>query len=124
MTTITNTDIENPEYQAKLESHLKSDDFFSVENHKEAIFLMTIVSETAKNEYSFSGDLTIKGITHSITFPGSINKNDDGTYTAGAKAGIDRTLWDVRYGSGKFFEDLGDKMIFDNIDLTLDLTTK
>lgn len=123
MTTIKNTDIESPEYQAKLESHLKSDDFFSVETHKEAIFLMTNVSETGKNEYSFAGDLTIKGITHSISFPGTVNKNDDGTYSAEAKADIDRTLWDIRYGSGKFFEDLGDKMIFDIIELTLDLST-
>lgn len=123
MTTISNSDIESPEYKNKLEKHLRSDDFFSVEQHGEAFFLLTEVVYTSVNEFTFKGDLTIKGFTHPVSFPGAIIKNKDGTYLANAYCEIDRTLWDIRYGSGKFFENLGDKMIFDNFEISLELYT-
>lgn len=123
MNTLKNTDIENPKKKGYLEDHLKSEDFFSVEKYQEAIFLLTSASISGENEYTFKGDLTIKSITHPISFPAVVNKNVDGTFSANANIEIDRTLWDIRYRSGKFFQDLGDKLILDLIELRLELST-
>ena len=69
MTSITNTDIENEEYNKKLVGHLKSDDFFGVENHPKASFVIKTAEHKKAGKYHVTGDLTIKGITKSIEFP-------------------------------------------------------
>lgn len=115
MTSLVSTDLEG-EYKGKLEGHLKSDDFFSVANFPEAKLVFTGVSPNGKNSYEVTGDLTIKGITKSITFDLSVYGSKA---TAGLK--IDRAQYDVRYGSGSFFENLGDKTIYDEFDLVVDL---
>ncbi|MEL6590748.1 MAG: YceI family protein [Bacteroidota bacterium] len=69
------------------------------------------------------GNLTIKGISQEISFPAMVNITDN-ALTAKASFTIDRTMWNIRYGSGKFFDDLGDKVIYDDIELSLDLNAK
>lgn len=98
-----------------LTGHLKSDDFFSVEKFPGAEFAITKVDGS-----TVTGNLTIKGITHPLSFPAEI-KVAKGKMEAVAKGvSVDRTHYDIRYGSGKFFQGLGDKLIDDTF--TLDIT--
>ena len=115
MTSITVTDLEG-EYKGKLEGHLKSDDFFGVEKNPTSTLAFTNVKSTGKNSYSVTGDLTIKGITKSITFDLSVYGNK-----ATAALKIDRAKFDVKYGSTSFFDGLKDKAIYDEFDLIADL---
>jgi len=115
MTSIVNTDLEG-EYKGKLEGHLKSDDFFGVEEFPTAKLVFNKVKNTGKNVYEVSGDLTIKDQTQPVTFNISINGN-----TATADLKIDRTKFGVKYRSTSFFEDLKDKAIYDEFDLTSNL---
>lgn len=115
MATITNTDLEG-EYKGKLEGHLKSDDFFGVEKNPTAILIFKKVKSTGKNSYKVTGDLTIKGITNTVTFDLSVYGNK-----ANASLKIDRTKYDVKYGSTSFFDNLKDKAIYDEFDLVADL---
>lgn len=115
MSSIIVTDLEG-EYKEKLEGHLKSDDFFGVENFPTASLVFTKVKSTGKNSYEVTGDITIKGKTDTITFDVSIYGNK-----ANASLKIDRTKFDVRYGSNSFFDGLKDKAIYDDFDLVADL---
>jgi len=115
MTTLTPTDVEG-ESKGKLEGHLRSDDFFGVETHPTSKLVFTKAESFNENSYTVTGDLTIKGITKPITFVVSVF---DKKATATLK--IDRSKYDVRYGSGSFFENLGDKTIYDEFDLVVDL---
>lgn len=115
MTTVENTDMEG-EYKAKLEGHLKSDDFFGVSTYPTAKLVFNKVKSTGKNSYEVTGDLTIKDKTNPVTFDISIYGNK-----ATANVKIDRTKFDVRYGSTSFFDDLQDKAIYDEFDLITDL---
>ena len=115
MTSLISTDLEG-EYKGKLEGHLKSDDFFGVESHPTSKLVFTNVTATGKNSYEVTGDLTIKGITKAVTFDVSIYGSK-----ATATMKVDRSEYDVRYGSGSFFDNLGDKTIYDEFDLVVDL---
>lgn len=115
MTTIANTDLEG-EYKGKLEGHLKSDDFFGVETHNTAALEFTSVKLASKNAYNVEGDLTIKGKTNPVSFTISIYGNK-----ATANLKVDRTKFDVKYGSASFFDNLKDKAIYDEFDLVADL---
>jgi hypothetical protein len=120
MKTITNSDIESEKYKAMLEGHLKSDDFFDVDKYPLSTISITKATKTEGNNYSIVADLTIKGITHSVTFDAKVNiqKID---FSAKAKISIDRTKWDIKYKSGNFFKDLGDKAILDEIEFDISL---
>lgn len=115
MTSISNTDMEG-EYKGKLEGHLKSDDFFGVSKFPTAKLDFKKVKPDGKNSYTVTGDLTIKGKTNPVTFKMSIYGNK-----ATASLKIDRTKFDVQYGSTSFFEGLKDKAIYDEFDLVVDL---
>lgn len=126
MNSIVNLDLEDETWNKKLVNHLKSDDFFSVEKFPVARLRITDVknykdSETDAN-YLIIGDLTIKGITHSIEFPANV-KSEQGNVSASAKIEVDRSKYDVRFRSGSFFEGLGDKLIYDNFIMNVVLTT-
>jgi polyisoprenoid-binding protein YceI len=114
MSTITVTDLEGGS-KGKLEGHLKSDDFFGVEKHPTATLNITNVKHNG-NTYAVTADLTIKSITNSITFDMIVKDN-----TAAAALKIDRSKFDVRYGSPSFFNDLQDKAIYDEFDLNVNL---
>jgi len=115
MTTINTTDLEG-EYKGKLDGHLKSDDFFGVANYPTATLVFKDVTASGKNAYAVSGELTIKGKTNPVTFTISIYGSK-----ATASLKVDRTEYDVRYGSASFFDGLKDKAIYDEFDLVADL---
>lgn len=118
MTSITNLDIESEEYKQKLIGHLKSDDFFSVSTYPTSKLVLSSVKSMGDG-YHVNGKLTIKGKTHPIEFHVT---ESDGVFKGSMT--VDRTKYDVRYGSGKFFDDLGDKMIYDEFTLTFKVVTK
>jgi polyisoprenoid-binding protein YceI len=115
MTTLVSTDLTG-EYKGKLEGHLKSDDFFGVEKFPTATLIFTDVKVKGKNSYNVTGDLTIKGKTNPVTFEISIYGSK-----ATTSLKIDRTKYDVKYGSTSFFDGLKDKAIYDEFDLVADL---
>ncbi len=124
MNSIVCTDLEAGEWNDKLVGHLKSDDFFSVEKHANANFSITSVKAGNKaGIYEVKGNLTIKGITHEITFPATIEATD-GMVKANGTAKLDRTKWDIKFRSGKFFAGLGDTMIYDEFKITFDILAK
>ncbi len=125
MTTIKNKDMAGTEHATKLERHLKSDDFFSVEKFPVGTFTITKATKLSEGQYEISGELEIKGIRNQVTFPAKVEKQG-AVYRATAELQIDRLKWDIKYNSGKFFDikQLGDKMIYDQIDVALDLSTR
>ena len=123
MPTIKATDISGGMAE-KLEGHLKSADFFGVENYPTATFQITkVVSRGTPGDYRITGDITIKESTETIKFNAKVTEAD-GVYTATADLKLDRTDFDVRYGSGSFIDNLGDKTIYDEFDLGIKLVTK
>jgi polyisoprenoid-binding protein YceI len=122
MNTLTNTDLSGNE-KAKIESHLKSADFFDSAKYGEAVY--TIVSGTKKNaiNYNIVGKLTIKGITHDLNCTLVIAPNGDGINVGGGFV-FDRSEFDVKFGSDKFFDNLGDNLIKDEVIMTVNLQGK
>ena len=125
MQTIVDKDLNDEKDNAKLTKHLKSDDFFGVESFPTTTFTITKAkalpaTKGGQANYEISGDLTIKGITLPITFPAAVEISEK-VAKATAVLAVDRTKYNVRYGSGKFFENLGDKLIYDEFKINLDL---
>ena len=108
--------MEDQEYNQKLVGHLKSDDFFGVEKFPTAKLQITNAKPFEKYQAEVEANITIKGITQPITFT---VKQANKSYVATIV--IDRSKFDVKYGSGSFFEGLGDKMIYDDIVLKVKL---
>lgn len=123
MSTITCTDLEDEGYNQKLVGHLKSEDFFGVEKYPVSKLKITSVSPKGSNEVAIKGNLTIKGKTLPIEFPATV-KTDGKTLTANAKIEVDRTKYSIKYGSGSFFDNLGDKAIDDIFTLDVNLVAK
>lgn len=117
------TDLKDPDKAGKLIGHLKSDDFFGVEKYPTAEFKITSVDKQSKGSYNVKGNLTIKGKTEAITFPAKVTK-EGSKYIAESTIVFDRSKFDVRYGSGSFFDDLGDKTISDDITIIVNMVTK
>lgn len=122
MTSITDTNITNESFNAKLTNHLKSEDFFSVEKHPTSTFKITKAEPIAKAKagaanHTITGELTIKGITHPVTFPAIVKINGN-MAEATAKFDIDRTKWDIKYRTA-IIGTAADKIIDDNF--TIDL---
>lgn len=115
MTSLDNTD-QTGSSKAKLEGHLKSDDFFGVYNFDTALLSFKTVTDKGNNTYTIIANLTIKGATHPVIFDLVVKGN-----TATANLSVDRTKYDIRYGSGSFFDDLGDKTIYDEFNLKVNL---
>ena len=109
---------------AGLDKHLKADDFFGVEKHPAANFTIKKIQGSG-DKVNVTGDLTIKGVTNSITFPATIAWNADKTVTAVAeKIEIDRTKYGIQYRSKSVFSDIGDKMIEDTFTISVKLVAK
>jgi len=115
MQSLKDVDLTDAEYNAKLVGHLKSDDFFSVAKFPTSQLEVTKVEGTGNN-LVVSGNLTIKGITNPVSFPATVSKEGANTVYSG-KVIIDRSKYDVRYGSKSFFNDIGDKAIDDEFTL-------
>ncbi|MEL6926318.1 MAG: YceI family protein [Bacteroidota bacterium] len=107
--------------KGKLEGHLKSADFFGVDKYPTAKFEVTkVVSRGTPGEYKVIGNLTIKETTKEIKFMTTIDESATAPI-AKADITIDRSDFDVRYGSGSFFDNLGDKTIYDEFELSIEL---
>lgn len=105
----------------KLVGHLKSDDFFSSANHPVATFTITgVTPKGTPGDYKIVGDLTIKGITKEIKFYANVAEMD-GQVKATGDVTVDRSEYNVRFGSNSFFGNLGDKTIYDDFELTVNL---
>lgn len=103
--------------KARLEGHLRSDDFFSVDKYPEATLKITQKAKVEGDIQKLYGELTIKGIKHAVDF--SIILVDKKTATANLT--FDRSKYNVRFRSGSFFENLGDKLILDDIRMEVSL---
>lgn len=118
------TSIKDADGSDKLEGHLKADDFFGSAKFPTSTFVITKVAGKGAN-VTVSGNLTIKGITKPLSFPATVAVNGDGTVSALAgKITVDRTKYDIRYGSKSFFDSIGDKAIDDNFEIGVKLVAK
>ncbi len=108
------------EYGTKLLGHLKSDDFFSTEKFPTSTLTIKKATLKSGNNYDVVADLAIKGITNEVTFPAVITK-DAANLTATAAFKINRTKYDIKYRSGNFFENLGDKAISDDFEVEVNI---
>ena len=127
MASISNTDIESPEWKQKLEDHLKSEDFFHTDSFPHAILEIkgrqSLIIENSKKSAQVLADLTIRGITHEIKFPLDLTQSQN-NFNAEGSVDIDRTLYNIQYKSGKFFDELGDKLIYDIFTVQFMVQTK
>ena len=115
---MTSLNVEDLTGRAKnsLEGHLKSDDFFSVNKFNFAYLKILKSNDPVNGVQTINGDLNIKGISHPVTFTMELNGKK-------AKSNLifDRTKYDVKFRSGNFFQNLGDKLIYDDIKLEVNL---
>jgi polyisoprenoid-binding protein YceI len=128
MTTLKDEDIKDAGGNGKLVGHLKSDDFFSVEKNPTATFKITSLAPIKgaaadADNMTVTGDLTIKGITNSITFPAKVGVKN-GLAAASGTATVDRTKYDIKFRSQSFFENLGDKVIDNDFTMTFNVIAK
>ena len=124
MNSIVNTDMPaEDEGNAKIVGHLKSADFFDVAKFPSAAFEVT-GSEVKNGKTMLSGNLNLKGVKNNITFPVSVSQNGDMLTLSSEAFTIDRSKWNVQYGSKSFFDNLGDKFINDDIELKITVKAK
>jgi polyisoprenoid-binding protein YceI len=116
MNSINTTDLKAGEGKEKLDGHLKADDFFGTEKYPTAKIDFKLISDNGDGSYGVTADLTIKDVTAPVTFKIVVNGN-----TATTNLKIDRTKYGIKYGSGSFFENLGDKTISDEFELAVAL---
>ena len=115
MNSLTATDLQG-EYQGKLNGHLKADDFFGTEKFPTAKLVFKKIADKGNGVYGISADLTIKDVTAPVQFELTVKGN-----TATTSFKVDRTKYGIKYGSGSFFDNLGDKTINDEFDVTVSL---
>ena len=120
-------DLTDAKMNKTLTDHLISPDFFAVDSFPTSSFEITkaemLDTPVDGNNYNISGNMTIRGISKNISFPANITV-DESKVVAKGKVILDRTQWNVRYGSGKFVKGLGYKMIYDEFEVSLELTAE
>jgi polyisoprenoid-binding protein YceI len=120
MTSIVITDIEDKKTHDDFLAHLNNDDFFSVDKFNIAKLAISGSEKTDNNKLKVEGVLTIKDISHPVSFVASVEIFSDLLHSLG-EITIDRTLYNIRYGSGKFLQNLGDSLIYDDFVLQFKL---
>ena len=123
MKTLVDEDITDAGMKAKLMGHLASDDFFSIEKFPESKMEIKKVTPVAGDEFKFLADLTIKGITNPVEFNAKVTASGDKLNAEGVIT-VNRTLYGIKYGSGSFFQGLGDKVIYDDFTLTFSVVAQ
>lgn len=115
--------IKDADGSAKLEGHLKSEDFFEIEVYPTSQFEIT---ETAADGGGIlvTGNMTIKGITKQITFPATLSVNNDSVTLTSETFQVNRTDFNVKYKSKSFFNDLKDKFLNDDFDFQVTIVAK
>jgi len=119
MNSIDNTDLSDADSKGKLLGHLKSDDFFGVEKFPTASFQATKIAATGAGAVQVTGKLTIKGKSDMISFPATYNIAGNVLKVTAKDVKVNRTKFDVKYGSKSFFESIGDKAIDDEFLLNI-----
>lgn len=102
----------------KLQAHLRNEDFFDVTRFPTATFVLNALTGSTA-----TGQLTIRGVTKTVSFPVVIRQESEGMHLNG-KAVVDRTQFGIRYNSTRFFSGLGDYAIKNEFALTFDLIAK
>ena len=123
MKSIVDEDLTNEEMKKKLIGHLSSEDFFAIEKFPESKMEIKKVTSVSGDEYSFLVDLTIKGVTNPVEFTAKVTVNGDQVNSEGLIT-VNRTLFGIKYGSGSFFQGLGDKVIYDDFTLAFSVVAK
>lgn len=121
MTSILVTDITGGG-KTSLEEHLKSDHFFNIEEFNTADLKITAVDFKGNGRYEIVADITIKEITQTVNFEAT-GYSQKGKFSAAATIKLDRSKFNVRYGSSSFFDNLGDKVIYDDFDIMVNIVT-
>ena len=116
MNSINTTDLKAGEGKEKLNGHLKSEDFFGTEKYATSTLVFKTIKDKGNDVYTVTADLTIKGKTNPVTFDIAVKGN-----TASTTFKVNRTKYDIKYGSGSFFDNLGDKAINDDFEVTVAL---
>jgi polyisoprenoid-binding protein YceI len=111
MSSINTTDLTG-EYKGKLDGHLKADDFFGTDKYPTSKLVFKKIADKGNGVYFVTADLTIKDVKKAITFDMNVKGN-----VATTTLKIDRTKYGIKYGSGSFFDNLGDKSINDEFQL-------
>lgn len=139
MKSIKNTDLENPKFSEKLDNHLKSSDFFDVQKYPEAKFVIKTAQKDApakskrnkkqkedsgEIKYIVTGEMTIKDKTHKESIELLVAQISPTVYAMKTNFDFDRSKYNVKYNSDKFFKNLGDKVIKDEIEMALSLKTR
>ncbi|MBU1371162.1 MAG: YceI family protein [Bacteroidetes bacterium] len=120
MTSISNTDLDAGSAQ-KLLGHLKSEDFFSTEKNPTANFNITNIKSVGADKVTITGNLTIKGITNEVAFPATVRQKGNILVAVANGVKIDRTKFDIKYGSKSFIDGIGDKAIDNEFELNINL---
>lgn len=105
------------------DNHLRSADFFDVENNPYITFGNSKVTKVAGNEFTLVGDLTIHGVTKQVTLAGEfmgVNVDPWGNTKAGftATAKISRKEWNLNWNAAL---EAGGVLVSDEVKLSLDL---
>lgn len=116
MTSITVKDLESGKGKEKLEGHLKAEDFFGVDKFATSNLEFKTIASKGSDIYTITADLTIKEKTLPVTFDITLGEG-----TARTAFKVNRTKYGIQYGSGSFFDNLGDKAINDDFELTVSL---
>jgi polyisoprenoid-binding protein YceI/rhodanese-related sulfurtransferase len=129
MRSIVNNSLAGDPLRAVLEAHLASDDFFFVERFPTATFRIRSARVTDEPTLSFPnievmGELELRGLKQDIELAATLNNLEDGAIVAEAHFDIDRTRWDIIYGSSRFFEHLGIHLVFDLISIQLHIVAR
>lgn len=117
------TSLKDAESNQKLETHLKSDDFFGIEKFPQSKLVITESSSFDKGTAMVKGNLTVKEDTNPVEFRAAMKKAEDGLWFY-SNITIDRSKYNIRYGSGSFFDNLGDKTIYDEFKIKVNLLVR
>ncbi len=109
---------------ARVTTHLKSDDFFAAEKNPNSKFEITKVTPAGANRVNIAGNLTIKGITQPITFPATVKAQKNIIVAVANGIRVDRTKYDIKFRSKTFFLDIGDRAVDDEFELNINLVAK
>lgn len=125
MNTIVDKDMQDEKYRTKLETHLKSADFFDAAKYPKSIFVVTSIvpiqgAKEGGMTHSVKGNLTIKDKTNEISFE-AVVKSEGSKIACVGTAIVDRSKFNVKYGSKSFFPEIGDKVIYDEFKLRFNI---
>ncbi|WP_276345483.1 YceI family protein [Daejeonella sp. JGW-45] len=109
---------------ARVTTHLKSDDFFAAEKNPNSKFEITKVTAAGADRVNIAGNLTIKGISQPISFPATVKQQKDIIVAVANGIRVDRTKYDIKFRSKTFFLDIGDRAVDDEFELNINLVAK